>query len=960
MGIAIGDTLGPYRIVSAVGAGGMGEVFRARDSRLERDVAIKVLRPGLLVDEGMRRRFRKEALALARLNHPNIAVVYDVGEHDGVDYLVMEYVAGQSLAEKLHAGPLPAKEGLSLAAEIAEALEEAHEQGVVHRDLKPSNIAVTAKGHAKVLDFGLAKLLAPATDPEATLSASEAHGAIGTLMYMSPEQAEGKEVDSRTDLWSLGVVLYETLTGQKPFRGQNAPTILHSITTEKPKRLRESKGDVPVEAERIVARALQKNVEQRYQTAAEMHQELAETLAQISGTAALQAKRQVGVSRKYAVAAVSVIVVLAVAGGWLYGRLEKRNWAREQAIPEIAKLKTENRGLAAFLLFKEAEKYLPADPQIKQLAEGIEQTSTIGSTPAGASVEIQDYLTPDGQWYRLGTTPLKEVEIPKGYFRWKVAKAGVGESVTAPETEGKMNFALGEQASAPAGMVAVSGDKWENYIALVGWAGPYQLPNFYIDRYEVTNRDFQKFVDAGGYEKPEYWKEKFVQNGRELSWQEAMAMFRDTTGRYGPSTWEAGHFPEGEGDYPVAGVSWYEASAYAVFAGKSLPAISQWYQATSANAATYATQMSNISRDKLAPVGSFHDVGVYGTYDLAGNVREWSLNSVGDDRFILGGAWDSPTYRYTEPEAIPPFNRGMENGFRCVRNVQPLPTAAGQPLKGEERDFSKVKPISDEMFRAYTAVYSYAKTPLNAKVEGVVQNTEDWKEEKITFDAVYNGERMTAYLFLPKNVRPPYQTILFYPSARVLEIANSKDLGDIQFFDYIVKSGRAVMYPIYKETYERKAAGAFPWTIEVASEQFKDLSRSADYLETRSDIDAKKLAYVGVSMGSAEGVDYATLLQNRLKTVIFLDGGFFFEKFSPGVDPANFAPRLKIPVLMVNGRYDFTFPKSAQDPLFKMIGTPAAEKRHVVMESPHDVTVQHAELVKETLGWLDQYLGPVQ
>ncbi len=961
MGIAIGDNLGPYKIVSALGAGGMGEVFRARDGRLERDVAIKVLRPGLLIDEGMRHRFRKEALALARLNHPNIAVVYDVGEHDGVDYLVMEYVAGQSLAEKLHSGPLTVKEGVSLAREIAEAIEEAHEQGVVHRDLKPSNIAVTAKGHAKVLDFGLAKLLAPATDPELTLSVTEPHGAIGTLLYMSPEQAEGKELDSRTDLWSLGVVLYEMLTGQKPFQGRSAPAILHSLTSEKPKRLRECRGDVPAEAERIVSRALEKDVQQRYQSASEVGQDLAQVLAQISGSSALQAKRPTAVSRKYAVAMLSAMAVLAAVGGWFYWRSEKRNWVRGQAIPEITKLKAENKGLAAFLLLKQAELYLPSDPQVKQLADEITQASTVDSMPTGASVEIQDYLTPNGEWYQLGTTPLKNVQIPKGYFRWKLSKAGLGESVTAPETEKEMTFALGDQVGAPAGMVAVPGGTWENYIASVGWVGPYLLPKFYMDRYEVTNRDFQKFVDAGGYEKPEYWQEKFVQSGRELSWQQAITLFRDTTGRHGPSTWEGGHFAEGQGDYPVTGVSWYEASAYAVFAGESLPAISQWYQATSADAATYATQMSNISRGKLALVGSFHDVGPYGTYDLAGNVREWSANSVGDNRFILGGAWDSPTYRYTEPEALPPFDRSAENGFRCVRNAQPLPETAAQPLKAEERDFSKVKPVSDDVFRAYTAMYSYAKTPLNAKVEGVVQETEDWKEQKIRFDAAYNGERMTAYLFLPKNVKPPYQTILFFPSARVLGIANSKDLSDIQFFDYIVKSGRAVMYPVYKETYERKAAGAVPWTLEVATEQFKDLSRSVDYLATRSDIDTKKLAYVGVSMGSAEGVDYATLLQNKLRTVIFLDGGFFLGKFPPGVDPADFAPRLKIPVLMVNGRYDFSFPlETSQDPLIKMIGTPAAEKRHVVMESPHDVTVQYAELVKETLSWLDKYLGTVQ
>ena len=960
MAIRIGDNMDRYKVVSLLGTGGMGEVFRAWDTRLERDVAIKVLRLGLFENESMKHRFRTEAQALARLNHPNIAAVYDVGEHDGMDYIVMEYVPGRSLAEKLQSGPLPLEQGLSLGVEVSAALEEAHEQGVIHRDLKPSNIAITSKGHAKVLDFGLAKLLAQSADPDATMSAGETQGPIGTFVYMSPEQAEGKDLDARTDLWSLGVVLYETLSGTKPFQGHNALTILRSITKETPKPLLERRAAIPGEARRIVARALEKDVRQRYQTAAEMHRDLAQVLAHVSGSAKVRSGL-VLFSRAYALATASIVLVLAVLGGWLYWRSEKLHWAREQAVPEIIKLKNEDKSLAAFLLLKGVERYLPSDPQVQQLANEITQTSSITSSPTGANVEIQDYLSPSGEWYRLGTTPLHNVEVPKGYFRWKVSKKGVGAYVAAPESEKEMNFALDNQLGTPAGMVAVPGSKWENYISFVGWVGPYQLPSFYMDRYEVTNDDFQKFVNAGGYERPEFWKETFVRDGKQLSWQEAMALFRDSTGRHGPSTWHAGHFPDGQGNYPVSGVSWYEASAYSEFAGKSLPAFSQWYQAISADAATYATRMSNISREKLAPVGSFDDVGVYGTYDLAGNVREWTLNSVEDRRFILGGAWNAQTYLYTGPEALSPFDRSAENGFRCVKNTNPLPEAASQPIKTMQRDFAKVKPISDELFRAYTAPYSYAKTPLNAKDEGIVQETEDWKEEKVTFDAAYNGERMTAYLFLPKNVKPPYQTLLFFPSARVLSIANSKTLGDIKFFDYLVQSGRAVMYPIYKETYEREAAGAWPWTIEVATEQFKDLSRSVDYLETRSDIDSKKLAYLGVSMGAAEGVDYATLLQDKLRTVILLDGGFFLNASPPGVDAANFAPRLKIPVLMVNGRYDFSFPlRESQDPLFKMIGTPDSEKRHVVLESPHDVTVRHTELVNETVKWLDKFLGPVQ
>src|ERR1700756_5274143 len=239
MAFTSGTKLGPYEILSPPGAGGRGVVYHARDERLERDVAIKVLPPGLLTDETARRLFRREALALAKLNHPNIAAVYDVGEQNGSDYLVMEYVPGHSLAEKLKSGPLPAKEVVLLGGEIAMALEEAHERGVVHRDLKPGNIIVTPKGHAKVLDFGLAKLLATPDTEDVTQSLTQTRGPVGTPLYMSPEQAEGKTVDSGTDLWSLGAVLYESLAGRAPFQGDTALAILRSITQQPPAPLRQ-------------------------------------------------------------------------------------------------------------------------------------------------------------------------------------------------------------------------------------------------------------------------------------------------------------------------------------------------------------------------------------------------------------------------------------------------------------------------------------------------------------------------------------------------------------------------------------------------------------------------------------------------------------------------------------------------------------------------------------------------
>lgn len=960
-----GYKLGPYTILAPLGAGGMGIVYRARDERLERDVAIKVLPPGLLTDEVARKRFRKEALALARLSHPNIGAVYDVGEQNGVDYLVMEYLQGQSLAEKLRSGPLANKEALSLGLGIAAALEEAHEQGVIHRDLKPANIIVSPKGHAKVLDFGLAKLLAQAGPEDPTQSFTETKGLAGTPQYMSPEQAEGKTIDSRTDLWSLGTVLYESLAGRPPFVAGSSLAILRAVTEETPKSLREMRADIPEDTHRVVTRALEKDVSKRYQSASEMAGDLSAALARISASEQSSADKSLRVSPIYAISSAISIGLLLMLGVWFYLRSEKRHWAHETAIQGIAHLNAANQHLAAYLLLEKAEKYLPGDPQLAQIAAEDTNPVSITSSPSGATVEIQDYSSTDNAWHSLGMTPLQEIRIPKGYFRWRVSKPGMREYLAAPFISAEMNFALDAAQQAPEGMVPAGG-RWADFIGFIGWLGPYDLPPYFMDRFEVTNRQFQQFVDGGGYQRREYWTEKFLKNGSELNWDQAMLLFRDATGRAGPAAWQGGHYPEGQADFPVSGVSWYEASAYAVFAGKSLPVLSQWFQSAPPEAASYVVLASNISRSSLAPVGAFKGLGPFGTYDMAGNVKEWIANSSGDDvRLILGGAWNSQTYMYSDPEALSPFDRSSGNGFRCVRNVAPLPVEATRPIKPFVRDFSKMKPAPDAVFQAYQAMYAYDKTPLNAKVEGVVQDTADWRKEKITFDTSYSGERMTAYLFLPKNVRPPYQTVLFFPSARVLLLApDSNTLGDIQFFDYIIQSGRAVLYPVYQGTYERQVKFSLPaasQSMVLTTQRFKDAARSLDYLETRSDIDKNKLAYLGVSMGSAEGVIYTTLLQDRLKTAVFLDGGYFLDTPPAGGDQADFAPRMKKPVLMVNGRYDFNFSlDKAQLPLFRMLGTPEADKQHVVLETPHDVTAQRSELVKAVLEWLDKYLGRVQ
>jgi len=960
-----GTRLGRYTILDLLGSGGMGVVYRARDGKLERTVALKMLAAGVWMGGEARRHFQREALALAKLNHPHIAAVYDVGEQDGLDYIVMELVEGQSLAEKLHGGALPVVEATRIALDVASALEEAHQQGVIHRDLKPGNVIITPRGHAKVLDFGLAKLLTR-EEGERAKTMTAASGIIGTPLYMSPEQVLGGDTDERTDVWSLGVLYYEALTGRPPFAAKTGLGVLRAITEEPLPPARGLRPELPAQAEKILERALEKDPERRYRSAAELGQDAQELMLRMSG--AVPAAEQTGrstVPRWVLVVVLLAFAATAAAGLWLYKRTMERRWARDVAIPQIDHLINVRQPLGAFDLMQRAEKDLPGDRNLRQEVDANTRTVRVTSDPPGAQVEIQDYMTPHAAWRSLGTTPIAHVRIPNGYFRWRVRKAGVGEFTAAPMTKADMNFPLAKDLQASAGMVYVPAGVVGDYSAFLGWLGPYKMPAFYVDRYEVTNREYQKFVDDGGYSNSKYWLAKFEDGGKTLTWSEAMALFRDSTGRPGPSTWAAGHYPVGQGDYPVSGVSWYEASAYAAYVGKSLPVLGQWNEVAPPEVAEYTVPMSNLVGTAPAPVGKYKGLGPYGTYDMAGNVREWVANVVDDHlRFILGGSWKSQAYLYTDPEALSPFDRVEGDGFRCVRNLGALPADALVPYHRVARDFAKYKPVSDAVFRAYELLYAYPNTPLSAKVNGIVRETDDWREEKVTIDAAYDGERMAVYLFLPKRVKPPYQTILFFPSARILFLPNdSSTLGDTEFFDYVVQSGRAVVYPVYEDTYERRVKYRLPAATqarELAVDWYKDAGRTLDYLQTRPDIDNSKLAYLGVSMGSADGVIISSLLQDRLKTVVLLDGGYFLGTPPPGGDQADFVTRLKKPVLMVNGRYDYTFPlRTAQDPMFDMLGTPPSEKKHVVLDTPHDVNAQRPVLVKTVLNWLDEYLGRV-
>src|SRR5580704_17661487 len=309
MAILPGRRLGPYQILSVIGAGGMGEVYKARDTRLDRTVAIKVLSAHLVERADSRERFDREARTIAGLNHPHICTLFDIGNQEGIDYLVMEYLEGETLAERLKKGPLPMEQVLQYAIEISDALDKAHRKGITHRDLKPGNIMLTKSG-AKLLDFGLAKLKKDTAPANITLSkvptedAVTAQGTIlGTLQYMAPEQLEGKEVDARTDIFAFGVVVYEMATGKKAFEGKSQASLIAKILETNPPPMSSLQPMTPPALDRVVKRCLVKEPDERWQSASDLTHELkwiAESGSQIPSqmSAPVKGIRALGLGRR--------------------------------------------------------------------------------------------------------------------------------------------------------------------------------------------------------------------------------------------------------------------------------------------------------------------------------------------------------------------------------------------------------------------------------------------------------------------------------------------------------------------------------------------------------------------------------------------------------------------------------------------------------------------------------------
>ena len=653
-----------------------------------------------------------------------------------------------------------------------------------------------------------------------------------------------------------------------------------------------------------------------------------------------------------------IAVVLMVRAGDASQQEEER--ARLES--EIQSLADQRLFDSAWAIARDAGLELRVDPQADSatvaLMSSFARITPLQTDPPGASVSVNTYGA-DRQWNVVGTTPLPAL-LPNGTVRIRFELEGHAplEVATMPWIPTDSAFRLRPDADSADRVWVHAGDE-PLVIPGLEHIEPPALDGFWIDRLEVTNREYRRFVEAGGYEDPVYWTEPFVLDGRELSFEEAMARLTDRTGRNAPAGWEAGVYPDGEDDHPVTGVSWYEAAAYASWAGRKLPTVFHWDRAAGTYLAPHVIPHSNFSGRGTAPVGQYQGIGPFGTLDMGGNAREWIRNEGRAGHLILGGGWSDATYMFNDAYEQPSWDRSNINGFRLADYGDEDLEAAGVPIRQPVRDFLAEEPVSDETYRALLRMFAYDPSPLDAAVEERDSTPEDWVRERVSFESAY-GERMIAYLYLPKSAEPPYQPVVYFPGSHSIHVDSLRDIHAL----FLVKAGRALVVPIYEGTYERRDELRTDIPDETVFYRdrmihwYQDLARTIDYLETRDDIETGKLGYFGRSWGGRLGV-LMSAVETRIDAAVLYVGGLKFQRALPEADPFHHAPRVTIPVLMLNGRHDMFFPlETSQKPLYQLLGTPEEHKRHVVAEGGHDVPSQL--LIRETLDWLDRYLGPVK
>ena len=680
-----------------------------------------------------------------------------------------------------------------------------------------------------------------------------------------------------------------------------------------------------------------------------------------------------------------LIIALGYGGYRGYDFWLKVQWAQTVAQPTLTEHIKVNDFAAAFKVASEIEDALGPTPALDAVWDLIAAEVSFTTEPSGATVSYRRYDQPDGPWTVLGTTPIRKTLMPVSPTVWQIKKDGYKSRIFArvPNKDSKdfiwpSHYQLDLENTVPANTVTLEANS-RAFVPLssVSLGKQFNIGRFHIDRTEVSNKDYQEFVDAGAYQQKQYWTEEFADDHTNLNFTEAMGRFTDATGRPGPATWIAGRYPDGKVDHPVTGVSWYEAAAYARFRGRHLPTIYHWAYAALPDteiirpiAPSMAAQ-SNLESEGTMPVGTTDAISAAGAKDMFGNVAEWAWNKYNDTRrFSLGLGWSDPAYNATIPSRVSPWSRLETQGFRLMSyDSGEADSSLTQAISTQSIDIEKINPVSDEAYNLLVSSNTHTLTDIRA-TETKVDLPNGDSAIRVEIDYPTSDEKLPLYLLVPENAKPPYQTLIWMGGVNALGSETNDSLFefDMKATKFLVQSGRLIVMPIWTDTFERNTRGFGPQSFQtqsIARELLrnwkKDFSYVLDYLQTREDVSSEQLGLMALSMGALSS-PYLLMSEPRIKSNILWSGGFLLRRegnFQEANLLAGVVQRISAPTLMLNGQYDYIISHNSQQKLFDLLGTNPADKKHVVFDTGH-FGWPIGEFVKENLDWLDTYLGPVE
>ena len=971
----IGKTISHFKIIEKLGEGGMGVVYKAEDSKLERDVAIKFLPRHISANSEERERFKIEAKAAAALNHPNIAHIYAIEETDNEMFIVMELIEGMELKEKIKTGPTNIEEATNIAVQIAQGLQAAHKKGIIHRDIKSSNIMITQDGKVKIMDFGLAKI-------KGGTELTKIGATVGTAAYMSPEQAKGEVFDQRTDIWSFGVVLYEMLTGKLPFKGEYEQSVIYSVLNDSPAPISTLSQNNPDGIENVIFKMLEKDPSRRYESIDDFLIDLNRLINDNTERTTITGNKELKFTE-------------FIKNIFVKDKKHKKFENARSLIPKIKSLADNSNYLKAYELAIQTEKFLSKESTLQELMPAISDNLTINSQPKGAGVYLKRFSSEknkrgnDRQY--AGVTPIVNLRIARGDYKIEIEKEGYtsveriassslnrAEASLGVSTDIKIDINLLPVEENPEDMVFVPGGKYK----LISWGAPtdieVQLDDYYIDKYAVSNEQYKFFVNDGGYLTDRYWKYPFVKDGKQLSWDEAMKQLVERAGLPGPRNWLNQDYPEGKGKHPVTNICWYEAAAYAEYKSKKLPTIYEWEKAARNGEFTHFVGMvmpwglmhpkesgskrANFNGRSTLEINS-NEFGIspFGCYNMAGNVKEWCFNEMSEGYVATSGSWEDPIYMWGDFGEFDGFFESGSLGFRCVQLSGVSQADQGTMRIAIDKPAPVYTPVEESVYKGFLSHFRYDKKNLEPEVIEVQKN-ENWTREKISL-AGEGNDRIIAYLYLPLHAQKPFQCMTFIPS---IDVFYSRNLA--QEAEWIlgphVKVGRAMFTVVMMGMIEREWEPGYskPDTNSVEYRNLMvlhstELNRGLDYLETRSEINIDELSYIGFSWGSGSRLVFAGV-NNRFKSCVFIGGGIDERMLPtlPEVNPINYAPYIKVPKLLLNGKQDEEhLYKTRMLPLYNLLREP---KKLAMVDGGHLPSLEvRVPIINK---FLDETLGPVK